>query len=91
MCRALPRCLLCMGLWARASLTFQYADDAAMTQNVVTLPGDDFGLPFGLVTGAFGTLKVTGNIPANKYARISAASVFGSPTIGALGAQETQW
>lgn len=78
---------------ARVSALFRYADTApsnVLTTNIVTLPGDDFGLPSGLVTGVYGTLKLIGVVPAGKFTMINLTNVAGSPTVGALAVQEIQ-
>lgn len=71
-----------------AIMTLQYADNSGMSTNVVTLPPDAFGVPTGLVSSVNSTLKTGGIIPAGKYVRVTVTSTLGTPTIGAISAQE---
>lgn len=76
-------------LGSRGRLTLTYADNAAMTLNPVTLPTDEFGVGSGLLVTIYGTLKVTGQIPAGKWVMLTTTNVLGTPTYGGLSAQET--
>ncbi len=51
--------------------TFQYADDAAMTINVVNLPGDIFSIGGVLSLAVGNMLKLSGTIPAGKYRKVT--------------------
>jgi len=73
---------------SRATATLQYADNVGMSTNLVTLPGDDFGIGSGVLVTGYGTMKLSGTIPAGKYVRVTAAQATGTPTIGSISAQE---
>lgn len=73
---------------SQSSATLQYADNSAMTTNLVTLPGDAFGVASGLLVSGIGSLKLLGLIPAGKWVKITMSNLAGTPTLGAIVAQE---
>lgn len=73
---------------SQVSATFQYADNSAMTTNPVTLPGDAFGVASGLLVSGIGSLKLVGTIPIGKWVKITSTNLAGTPTLGAVSAQE---
>lgn len=73
---------------SQAACSLKYADNSAMTTNLVTLPGDQFGVGSGLVVTAYGTLTLSGMIPAGKWVQITTTNVSGTPTYGTVSAQE---
>lgn len=73
---------------SQSSASLQYADNSAMTTNLVTLPGDAFGVASGLLVSGIGSLKLLGLIPAGKWVKITTSNLAGTPTLGAIVAQE---
>lgn len=75
-------------LGARARFTLQYADNAAMSSNLVNVMESEGGTGSGIVVTSYHTLLVAGVIPAGKYVRLLTTNVQGSPTYGTLSTQE---
>lgn len=73
---------------SQVSATFRYADNSGMSTNVVTLPGDQFGIASGLLVSGIGSLKMMGIIPAGKWVQITTTNIAGTPTLGSMTAQE---
>lgn len=73
---------------ARARFTLQYADNAAMSSNLVNVMESEGGTGSGIVVTSYHTLLVAGVIPAGKYVRLLTTNVQGSPTYGNLSTQE---
>lgn len=73
---------------ARARLTLQYADNSAMTTNLVNVMVVEGGTGSGLVVTSYHTLLVAGIIPSGKYVRLVTENVQGSPTYGIVQTQE---
>lgn len=65
---------------SRGTVTLQYADNAAMTANVVTVLSGTSSVGGVLNVSAIQTVVLTGWIPAGKYVRIVTANTAGTPT-----------
>lgn len=78
--------LLLAGASGRVYL--EYADNSAMTTNLVTVSSSPNATGGVLNVTNLGAGNVTGWIPAGKWARIRTASVSGSPTFTFVGSQE---
>lgn len=78
--------LLLAGASGRVYL--EYADNAAMTTNLVTVNSSPNATGGVLNVTNLGSGNVTGWVPAGKWARIRTATVSGSPTFTFVGSQE---
>lgn len=73
---------------SRARVTLQYADNAAMTTNVVDIMTADAGTGSGLVVTNYIPITLNGIIPRGKYARLLRTDVTGTPTYTVQSSQE---
>lgn len=80
-----------VGTASEGKVTPQYADDNGMNTNLVTLPHDSKGFPSGLAVTSKTTLRLIGLCPPNKFMRLVKENVAGTPTFGAVVAQEIQF
>lgn len=65
---------------AQGTVTLQYADNAAMTTNLVSVDGGTNSTGGVLNVTNIGTIKLSAMIPAGKYVRILTANTAGTPT-----------
>lgn len=73
----------------QGTVTLQYADNSAMTTNLVTLDGGTNSTGGVLNVTNNGTVKLIGLIPAGKFARIATANTQGTPSFSYRAGNET--
>jgi hypothetical protein len=73
----------------RGTVTLQYADNAAMTTDVVNLLSGTSSIGGVLNVSAIQTVFVSGWVPAGKYVRLLTANTVGTPTFAYSGGNET--
>lgn len=73
---------------SRGRVTLQYADNAAMTTNLVDIMSVDAGVGSGLVVTNYLPVVLSGIIPRGKYARLVSTNIIGSPTYAVQSTQE---
>lgn len=73
----------------RGTVTLQYADNAAMTTNVVNLVSGTSSVGGVLNVSAIQTVVISGWIPAGKYVRLVTVNTAGTPTFAYGGGNET--
>lgn len=78
--------LLIAGMSGRVYL--EYADNAAMTTNLVTVSESPNSISGVLNVSSVGPGNVSGWVPANKYVRIRTANIAGAPTFTFVRSQE---
>jgi len=76
---------------SRGTVILEYADNAAMTTNLVQAFSGTSGVGGVLNANTVQTVPLNAFIPAGKYVRIRTVNTAGSPTFAYSGGQEVLW